>query len=161
MTYKERMQYLIEKSGKQQKDICKDLNYTTPTFSRRVNGINLPKTDEIIQFAKYFCVSTDYILGLSDTPGPYESRTGPLSEEEEDVIMIYRNDPSVFLDLMKAFQKLDKSKQLIILGKCHEFIEGVSWGNENDNGNSGNALPSNGTEGNKTKHSVAAESAVL
>ena len=62
----ERLNELIENSGKQQKDICKDLGIYKQKFSRWKLGTTKPDFDELIKLAKYFNVTTDYLLGLED-----------------------------------------------------------------------------------------------
>ena len=62
----ERLNELIENSGKQQKDICKDLGIYKQKFSRWKLGETKPDFDELIMLAKYFNVTIDYLLGLED-----------------------------------------------------------------------------------------------
>ena len=33
---------------------------------------SIPRSDAVVKIAKYFGVSTDYLLGLTDNPKPYE-----------------------------------------------------------------------------------------
>ena len=49
-----------------QKDICKDIGIPKQKLTRWKTGYNEPSIDEIIMLAKYFNVSTDYLLGLED-----------------------------------------------------------------------------------------------
>ena len=43
---------------------------TRQTISQYVNGISEPGYDTRVIIAKYFNVTTDYLLGLSDIPNP-------------------------------------------------------------------------------------------
>lgn len=61
-----RLNELIKNSGKQQNEICKDLKIYKQKFSRWKLGNTEPNFDELILLAKYFNVSTDYLLGLED-----------------------------------------------------------------------------------------------
>lgn len=62
----QRLNELIENSGKQQKEICKALGIYKQKFSRWKLGETKPNYDELIMLAKYFNVTTDYLLGLED-----------------------------------------------------------------------------------------------
>ena len=62
----ERLNELIESSGKPQNDICKDLGIYKQKFSRWKLGETKPDFDELIMLAKYFKVTTDYLLGFED-----------------------------------------------------------------------------------------------
>lgn len=61
-----RLTELIDGSGKQQNDICKDLGIYKQKLSRWKTGYTEPTLDDLIMLAKYFEVSTDYLLGLED-----------------------------------------------------------------------------------------------
>ena len=58
-------QLLAEKDVKQ-KDLAKELGVTDNTVSYFVSGARKPNIEQIIKIAKYFNVSTDYILGVSN-----------------------------------------------------------------------------------------------
>ena len=49
-----------------QKDICDELGISKQKLSNWKTGYSEPNFDDIIMLAKYFDVSTDYLLGLSD-----------------------------------------------------------------------------------------------
>lgn len=61
-----RFNELIKYSKKTQKEISKNLGVSKQKFSRWKTGFTEPNFDELILIAKYFEVSTDYILGLED-----------------------------------------------------------------------------------------------
>lgn len=61
-----RLNELIVSSGKKQNEICKDLGIYKQKFSRWKLGDTKPDFDELIALAKYFNVTTDYLLGLED-----------------------------------------------------------------------------------------------
>lgn len=62
----ERLKELIIESGKMQKEICADLGVTKQKLSKWKTGYNEPSIDEIIMIAKYFKVTTDYLLGVDE-----------------------------------------------------------------------------------------------
>ena len=63
----DRIQYLREKSNLTQSDLARLLGITRSSVNAWEMGISTPSTQYIIILAKFFNVSTDYLLGLSDT----------------------------------------------------------------------------------------------
>lgn len=49
-------------------ELAKALNTTKTTLSRYENNKRIADSDFIVEACRYFCVSADYILGLSDNP---------------------------------------------------------------------------------------------
>lgn len=64
--YYKRIRELREDHDELQKDIAALLNTTQQHYSRIENGTTEITADRIITLAKYYKVSADYILGLSD-----------------------------------------------------------------------------------------------
>ena len=61
-----RLRELLAESGKMQKDICDELGISKQKISNWKTGYSEPNFDDIIMLAKYFDVSSDYLLGLTD-----------------------------------------------------------------------------------------------
>ncbi|MDE6677358.1 MAG: helix-turn-helix domain-containing protein [Clostridia bacterium] len=59
-----RFKELLESSGKMQKDICNELGISKQKLSKWKTGYTEPNLDDIILIAKYFQVTTDYLLGV-------------------------------------------------------------------------------------------------
>lgn len=57
---------LIDASGKTRKEIALNLNCDISTITKHYRGDRDVTTEFVIKYAKYFNVSTDYLLGLSD-----------------------------------------------------------------------------------------------
>lgn len=69
MTPGERIKELRAKNGISQKQLSHDLGYKTyTTVSKWESDASLPPGKELKKLAEYFQVSTDYILGLDDSP---------------------------------------------------------------------------------------------
>lgn len=64
--FKDILSELTENSGKTQNKICKDIGVYKQKYSRWKMGITEPNIDEIKLLAKYFNVTTDYLLGIED-----------------------------------------------------------------------------------------------
>jgi len=55
---------LMKENGTSQSQLAKVLNVKQQTISRYINGEREPDIDTILLIAKFFEVSTDYLLGL-------------------------------------------------------------------------------------------------
>lgn len=64
--YYKRIRELREDNDILQKDVAKLLNTTQQHYSRIENGSTEITADRIIALAKFYNVTSDYILGLSD-----------------------------------------------------------------------------------------------
>jgi len=69
MELKEKLKDLRKAKGVIGSVVAKELNVTTSAYSNYEQGIRLPTYDVLIKIAKYFDVSTDYLLGLEDESG--------------------------------------------------------------------------------------------
>lgn len=65
-TYVERIKELREDNDLRQVDVAAELNTTQQVYSRYENGKNEIPVHHLITLSKYYKVSTDYILGLTD-----------------------------------------------------------------------------------------------
>lgn len=70
----ERIQYLRLEKEMTQKELAKELKVSLKTIQFYEQNINTPETYMIVALAKYFNVSSDYILGLINTPIPLDER---------------------------------------------------------------------------------------
>ena len=64
-----KLKELINAQSKMQIDICKDLNISKQKLSNWKTGYTEPNLSDLAMLAKYFEVSTDYLLGLEDEAG--------------------------------------------------------------------------------------------
>lgn len=62
-----RINALLAKKFKRQKDLATALGVNDNTISYFVSGKRMPNTEQIIKISDFFGVSADYLLGLSDT----------------------------------------------------------------------------------------------
>ncbi len=73
---------LIELNNLTQKQLGQELNIAPSTIGNYVRNIREPDHSTLIEIAKYFNVSTDYLLG--------HSCKDKLSHDEEALINVYR-----------------------------------------------------------------------
>ena len=72
---------LRENAKKTQKQVAEDLGYYTTTYARWEQDLNNMKLVDVINVAKYFEVSIDYIAGLTDNPNPKTSNNITIKQE--------------------------------------------------------------------------------
>lgn len=64
--FAERLRELRNDKGLSMKDLAKQINATDAAISNWENDINEPKLSYIINLCKFFDISADYLMGLSD-----------------------------------------------------------------------------------------------
>ena len=64
--FKDRLNKLIDEEGITKYKLAKDLCTSKATILNWTKGNNEPKVTDIIRLCRYFDVSADYLLGLSD-----------------------------------------------------------------------------------------------
>ncbi len=82
-----RLDNLLEENNLTQKQLALDLNVSSSTVSGYVTDYRKPDCEMLIRLAKYFDVTTDYLLGLSDEKKPAPSK---LDAAETKLIHLYR-----------------------------------------------------------------------
>ena len=68
--YYKRIRELREDNDKKQKEIAVLLNTTQQHYSRIEQGSTEITGDRVVRLAKFYNVSSDYILGFTNTPTP-------------------------------------------------------------------------------------------
>lgn len=63
-TFAEKLKELREEKKLSQRTLAKDLGFSQAAIARWENNLQIPNIDVAIIVAKYFNVSTDYLLGL-------------------------------------------------------------------------------------------------
>ena len=81
-----RIYELRRSRGISQEKLAEELNVTQSSVSMYENGSNIP-SDILISISKYFGVSIEYLLRLTDE----KYNIPDLSEKERNIISLYRN----------------------------------------------------------------------
>lgn len=97
----ERIQYLREEKNLTQAELAKLLNISKSSLSSYEQNARRPSVDTVIQIAKFFNVTSDYILELTNKPLDLDTI---LSKEEK--IVILPNDIFSSTIALKEFEVL-------------------------------------------------------
>lgn len=73
----DRLRALRENLGKTQPEVAQDFGVTVSALQGWEAGRRDPSPDLLVQFSRYFNVSADYLLGISDEPAPIDSSSAP------------------------------------------------------------------------------------
>lgn len=110
-----RLRKLRQSKGVQFSELAKQFNVSESTLSRWEVGSSEPDYDTLAKLAEYFGVSTDYLLGIANTPQ---------FSEEELRKMMNQEDPLCELKISILMYLDDLSKRDMIRVKkiCEMFI---------------------------------------
>lgn len=95
-----RFKKLRKETGLTQEQFLKQYNniynrsFTAPAISQYENGKRIPEIDALIDFADFFGVSLDYLVGNSDVPIQKEKPTD-YGELKENVVIYHRDGKTV------------------------------------------------------------------
>lgn len=108
MNFSVRLENLIEEKNITQKQLSTELHIATTTLNGYVNNYREPDFHTLIRLARYFDVSTDYLLCLTDEKKPTPST---LNTAEGTLIHLYRallpNRQELLIEQAMFYQKLD------------------------------------------------------
>lgn len=97
-----RLKALRTKNNLTQKQLAQKINVTHVSISGYESGNRSPDTDTLQKLADYFEVSTDYLLGRTNTP-----ETSTKSQNDEAEFQAFINDP----ELQVWYKELPKSDE--------------------------------------------------
>lgn len=82
-----RLKAMRERAGLTQEDLGARLGVAGQQVSRWEREENVPGSDKLAEMARIFATSSDYLLGLTDSPSP---RPEELSDDEQEMLAFYR-----------------------------------------------------------------------
>lgn len=96
---------LMEDRKATQGELASEIGMKRQTVSQYVNGISEPSYEVLVKIARFFAVTTDYLLGLSADPAPSPSAVDDLmlsvdsvewikesSKQGKDLSILFAND---------------------------------------------------------------------
>ena len=96
MKIEERLKNIRTDRDKTQQEIADVLKIDRKTYCRYENGMHEIKVDVLIQLAKYYNLSLDYLAGITNEERPLASeKDGNFSEKEITVIKQYRKNTAL------------------------------------------------------------------
>lgn len=103
------LNYYISQSGKQQKEVAKDLGYNHKTFNGWCAGRILPRTGKIQRIADYFGIGKSDLL--------------------DDKLNQSKNSTDRFVEL---FQKLDQHDQDLVMERTRTLLDSEKYSSKKE-----------------------------
>lgn len=85
--FAQNLSHYVNKSGKMQKDIAKELGYPLQTFNGWCKGVSFPSMDKVQKIADYFHIGKTDLINIPKA----DEYTFSFSNEEQMVIECYRD----------------------------------------------------------------------
>lgn len=120
--FSETLKAIMQKHGKTQGDLVKDLNFRQATVSDWLNGKKYPRMDKIEKLANYFDISINELLLQSVTVPVPASSSLSLTQQEETHIKKYRQ---LDADGKEEIDDLIDVKLAKLQRKAEEYVESL------------------------------------
>ncbi len=116
-----RLKELREHKGLTQKDLAQKLNLTQSTIAYYESGKKLPTVDTLKSLAKFFNVSTDFLLGLSKFQRFSETAAQSALNESPN----YQSAPlsGEHRKVIRYFDRLNNENKEFVIGKMIELFK--------------------------------------
>ena len=107
MTVFERVKILAKNRSKTMKQVTLDLGYSENYFYRLKSGKH-PSAENLKEFADYFNVSVDYLLGRTENPNPVDKNQLTVEEALSSVMSsdgkpLTENDREILSGIIEAY----------------------------------------------------------
>lgn len=97
-------QKLLDMNGVKSADVARATGISNMTFSDWKNGKSTPKMDKIEKIAKYFGVTTDYMMGKKS-----EIPSASMADDHLELIKLYSSlseaDQKAIMQIMRSMNK--------------------------------------------------------
>lgn len=104
-TFAERLKELLQDRGVYQARLADALNTTPQAISSYVNGKTTPDYDMLCNIAEFFGVTTDFMLGVSNT----------LSDEEDKLLEEMKEDGNINFNFVRSFRQFKAVRDKLFL----------------------------------------------
>lgn len=112
---------LLETSGTTKKDLAAHLNKSGQAISYYCDGTSSPDWETIVEIAKFFSVSTDYLLGLTGDPAPAPSAVDDLGLSPKAVQYLRSLRELTRISLLSYL--LENRQFDLMLALCEQYVE--------------------------------------
>lgn len=109
---------LIEENGITKYKLAKDLNYNKTTVLNWCEDQNEPKVSQIAELSRYFDVSADYLIGLTE----YEGKI--IENPNQTPQLIPKKEKQI--EILTLYNKLPKRQQAQLLGYARGLADGLA-----------------------------------
>ncbi|MBI4855819.1 MAG: helix-turn-helix transcriptional regulator [Acetobacterium woodii] len=119
-----KLRNMREAKNMTQADLSKDIGLSRERYNQYENDRRTPDLDTLLLLAKYFNVSTDYLLGRTDAPLPVRDVDRDLNDELDT--------ESKWLNFLKTlsgdsmfyqYENIDEEQKLAIMDEYKEKLE--------------------------------------
>ena len=112
----ERVLELLNTTNEATYKVEKNAGLSNASFQAWKNGRSKPSSDSIVKLAKYFNVTTDYLLGLSDSPS---SEVMPQAVQPAQTSNLTPQE----IEMLTLFRQLTAIQQGKVLGYTESFLK--------------------------------------
>lgn len=123
MSFGERLRQIRREQFVRQKQLADHLNVAVSTLSQYENDKRHPNFDILVDIAHYFNVSTDYLLGLSNKQGSFESTIENIDTTLESCS--YSRLMSKITDNLKSISDIHDERYLEILYRLYDSVASI------------------------------------
>ncbi|HHT7186871.1 TPA: helix-turn-helix domain-containing protein [Bacillus cereus] len=110
----ERLKSLIDQKGISQQQLADVIGVSHVSVYNYVEGIKAPGTRTLQKIANHLKVTTDFLLGLSDSPDLTEDQDLQLTREAQEILQIINDLPEEkrkkALEQLEMFVNYEKAK---------------------------------------------------
>lgn len=106
------LRILREEYKKTQEEVAKDLNISRVRYNQYETGKRSPDNEVLIQLAKYYNTTTDYLLGKSEIRNPYKEA---LEKTDEDI--------DLWLSKTDGYKELPEEDRELISNLAKNLLE--------------------------------------
>ncbi len=99
MLFSERLKEVREKNKISMRKLAEDMGISVSNISFYESGKSVPSIEVLFNFARYFQISTDYLLGLTDEP------LGNTPDDVKQKLLNLQNLENENLKLREAIEK--------------------------------------------------------
>lgn len=110
MNFPEKIKQLRKEKGLTQNDLAKQLGISRSSVAGYETSVSMPDIDRIVELAKFFNISADYLLGKTDNPTPYDDSF----EKSDDELRDFLEDKEITAMFKDYGSWTDEEKQAIL-----------------------------------------------